>query len=77
MVRLQMHTNDIVNTNIKMIGKLFPDCLTERVVGKDKNGKGIIGKGIDFDKLRQELSKGIVEGQQERYQFTWPGKRKP
>ena len=75
MVRLQMHTNDIVNTNIKMIGKLFPDCLTERVVGKDKNGKGIIGKGIDFDKLRQELSKGIVEGQQERYQFTWPGKR--
>ena len=58
-----------------MIGKLFPDCLTERVVGKDKNGKGIIGKGIDFDKLRQELSKGIVEGQQERYQFTWPGKR--
>ena len=75
MVRLQMHTNDIVNTNIKMIGKLFPDCLTERVVGKDKNGKGIIGKGIDFDKLRQELSKDIVEGTQERYQFTWPGKR--
>ena len=70
-----MHTNDIVNTNIKMIGKLFPDCLTERVVGKDKNGKGIIGKGIDFDKLRQELSKDIVEGTQERYQFTWPGKR--
>lgn len=58
-----------------MIGKLFPDCLTERVVGKDKNGKGIIGKGIDFDKLRQELSKDIVEGTQERYQFTWPGKR--
>ena len=70
-----MHTNDIVNTNIEMIGKLFPNCLTERVVGKDKNGKGIIGKGIDFDKLRQELSKDIVEGTQERYQFTWPGKR--
>ena len=75
MARLQMHTNDIVNTNIEMIGKLFPNCLTERVVGKDKNGKGIIGKGIDFDKLRQELSKDIVEGTQERYQFTWPGKR--
>lgn len=75
MARLQMHTNDIVNTNIEMIGKLFPNCLTERVAGKDKNGKGIIGKGIDFDKLRQELSKDIVEGAQERYQFTWPGKR--
>lgn len=70
-----MHTQDITDVNIETIGRLFPNCLTERVVGKDKNGKGIIGKGIDFDKLRQELSKGIVEGQQERYQFTWPGKR--
>ena len=45
------------------------------VVGKDEKGKDIIGKGIDFDKLRQELSKDIVEGCQERYQLTWPGKR--
>mgnify|MGYP002516647633 FL=1 len=44
-------------------------------VGKDEKGKDIIGKGIDFDKLRQELSKDIVEGCQERYQLTWPGKR--
>lgn len=70
-----MHTQDIIDVNIETIGRLFPNCLTERVVGKDKNGKGIIGKGIDFDKLRQELSKDIVEGTQERYQFTWPGKR--
>lgn len=75
MEKLNMHTQDITDVNIETIGRLFPNCLTERVVGKDKNGKGIIGKGIDFDKLRQELSKGIVEGQQERYQFTWPGKR--
>ena len=70
-----MHTQDIADTNVEKIGKLFPDCLTEMVVGKDENGKDIIGKGIDFDKLRQELSKGIVEGTQERFQFTWPGKR--
>ena len=70
-----MHTQDITDVNIETIGRLFPNCLTERVVGKDENGKGIIGKGIDFDKLRQELSKDIVEGTQERYQFTWPGKR--
>lgn len=30
---------------------------------------------IDFDQLRQELSKNIVEGPEERYQFTWPDKR--
>lgn len=70
-----MHTQDITDVNIETIGRLFPNCLTERVVGKDKNGKGIIGKGIDFDKLKLELSKDIVEGAQERYQFTWPGKR--
>ncbi len=75
MEKLNMHTQDIIDVNIETIGRLFPNCLTERVVGKDKNGKGIIGKGIDFDKLRQELSKDIVEGTQERYQFTWPGKR--
>lgn len=75
MEKLNMHTQDITDVNIETIGRLFPNCLTERVVGKDKNGKGIIGKGIDFDKLRQELSKDIVEGTQERYQFTWPGKR--
>lgn len=31
---------------------------------------------IDFDKLRQLLSSDIVEGNEERYQFTWPDKRK-
>jgi len=71
-----MHTQDLANANIDKIGSLFPNCLTERVVGKDKDGNDIIGRGIDFDRLRQELSKEIVEGPQERYQFTWPGKVK-
>jgi adenine-specific DNA-methyltransferase len=31
---------------------------------------------VDFDLLRQELSKEIVEGPQERYHLNWPGKRK-
>lgn len=65
-----MHTQDIVDVNVGIIGKLFPNCLTERV---GENGR--LEHAIDFDKLRVELSKGIVEGQQERYQFTWPGKR--
>ena len=65
-----MHTQDIVDVNVGKIGKLFPNCLTERV---GENGR--LEHAIDFDKLRVELSKGIVEGIQERYQFTWPGKR--
>ncbi len=75
MEKLNMHTQDITDVNVEKIGKLFPNCLTEMIVGKDQNGKDILGKGIDFDKLRQELSKNVVEGLQERYQFTWPGKR--
>ena len=70
MDKLKMHTSDIAEDNIKKIGMLFPNCLTERV-----NEEGKTETAIDFDKLRQELSKEIVDGGQERYQFTWPGKR--
>ena len=65
-----MHTADVAEENIRKIGELFPSCLTERT-GED----GRTEAAVDFDKLRQELSKEIVEGPQERYQFTWPGKR--
>jgi adenine-specific DNA-methyltransferase len=65
-----MQTTNIVDENIKRIGELFPNCLTERL---DENGKP--ETAIDFDLLRQELSKSIVEGPEERYQFTWPDKR--
>lgn len=66
-----MHTLDITESNIEKIGQLFPNCLTERI-GKD----GKVEMVIDFDQLRQELSKDIIEGPQERYQFTWPDKKK-
>ncbi len=65
-----MQTTNIVDENIKRIGELFPNCLTERL-----NDKGKPEVAIDFDQLRQELSKNIVEGAEERYQFTWPDKR--
>lgn len=70
MEKLNMHTQDMAEANIEKIGQLFPNCLTERI---NENGKPEIA--IDFDKLKQELSKEVVEGNQERYQFTWPGKR--
>ena len=65
-----MQTTNIVDENIKRIGELFPNCLTERL-----NEEGKTEVAIDFDQLRQELSKDIVEGPEERYQFTWPDKR--
>lgn len=71
MEKLNMHTPNLVDENIEKIGKLFPDCLTERM-GAD----GKVEKAIDFDKLKQELSKSIVDGDDERYQFTWPGKNR-
>ena len=71
MEKLNMHTSDMVNANIEKIGRLFPNCLTERL-----NDKGRLEKAIDFDILKQELSKEILEGFQERYQFSWPDKKK-
>ena len=70
MDKLSMQTTNIVDENIKKIAELFPNCLTERL---DDNGKP--GMAIDFDQLRQELSKEIADGSQERYQFIWPDKR--
>jgi len=70
MDKLNMQTTNIVDENIKRIGELFPNCLTERL-----NEEGKPEVAIDFDQLRQELSKDIVEGPEERYQFTWPDKR--
>ena len=70
MDKLNMQTTNIVDENIKRIGELFPNCLTERL-----NEEGKPEVAIDFDQLRQELSKDIVEGAEERYQFTWPDKR--
>ena len=70
MDKLNRRTTNIVDENIKKIGELFPNCLTETL---DENGRP--QKAIDFDQLRQELSQNIVEGPEERYQFTWPDKR--
>lgn len=70
MDKLNMQTTNIVDENIKRIGEMFPNCLTERL-----NDEGKPEVAIDFDQLRQELSMNIVEGPEERYQFTWPDKR--
>ena len=70
MDKLKMHSLDGVARNIERIGKLFPNAITEVMRG-DR-----VEHAIDFDVLRQELSDTIVEGREERYQFTWPDKKK-
>lgn len=69
--KLKMHSINKVDENIRRIGELFPNCLTEV---KDEDGKVV--PAIDFDMLKQELSSVAVEGNEERYQFTWPDKKK-
>lgn len=69
MKKLKMHSMDNVAQNIEAVGRLFPNALTEVM----RDGKVV--QAIDFDVLRQELAREIVEGREERYAFTWPDKR--
>ena len=70
MNHLKMHSMNKVDENVSKIATLFPNCVTEA-----KNENGEITHKIDFDLLKQELSNTLVEGREERYQFTWPDKR--
>ena len=71
MEHLNMQSMDKVAANVAKIRELFPNCVTERI-----NSEGKPEHAIDFDMLKQELSDHVVDGLQERYQFTWPDKRK-
>ena len=70
MGKLKMKSGDAVDGNVAKIAALFPQCVTERL---NKDGKPELA--IDFDKLRAELSKDVLDEGEERYQFTWPDKR--
>ncbi len=70
MEKLKLHTPDITTQNIEKLAELFPNCVTEA-----RDDQGNVTKAVDFDQLRQELSRSIVEGPRERYHLDWPGKR--
>jgi adenine-specific DNA-methyltransferase len=65
-----MKSVDLTQKNIEKIAELFPNVITEV---RDENGK--LKHAVDFDLLKQELSEHLVEGDKERYQLTWPGKK--
>lgn len=74
--KLKMQTENIADKNFELLSKMFPNALTETITGYDDNGKPIVERAIDADVLRQEISCKVVEGKDERYQFTWPDKKK-
>lgn len=70
MDKMKMHSPNFTHENVAKLAELFPSCITE-----SKDDDGHLTRVVDIDQLKQELSNNIVEGQQERYQLNWPGKR--
>lgn len=69
MDKMKMSSPDLTVANIEKIGELFPNVITE---AKDEQGN-LVHK-VDFEKLKQELSADLIEGD-ESYDFTWVGKK--
>ena len=71
MDKLKMQTANKADENFKKLAAMFPNAVTEMV---DENGEVV--RAIDKDVLMQEISCKVVDGNEERYQFTWPDKKK-
>ena len=74
--KLKMHTPNKADENFRKLAAMFPNAVTETITGYDANGKAIVDRAIDKDVLMQEISCTVVDGNEERYQFTWPDKKK-
>lgn len=71
MDKLKMQTANKADDNFKKLAAMFPNAVTETV-----NENGEVVRAIDKDVLMQEISCKVVDGNEERYQFTWPDKKK-
>ncbi len=69
---MKMQTPNLADDNFKKLAILFPDAVTEAI--DPETGETV--RAIDKDVLMQEISAHVVEGREERYQFTWPDKKK-
>lgn len=76
MNKLKMHSKDKTQENFEILQRLFPNAVTETITGYDEDGKAIVERAIDKDVLQQEINAAVVEGKDERYQFTWPDKKR-
>ncbi len=71
MDKLKMQTANKADENYKKLAEMFPNAVTETI---DENGEVV--RAIDKDALMQEINTKVVDGKEERYQFTWPDKKK-
>lgn len=71
MDKLKMQTVNKADENFKRLAEMFPNAVTE---AKDENGEVVCA--IDKDVLMQEINTKVVDGNEQRYQFTWPDKKK-
>lgn len=71
MEKLKMQTANKADENFRKLAAMFPDAVTETI-----NENGEVVRAIDKDVLMQEISCTVVDGNEERYQFTWPDKKK-
>lgn len=72
MDKLKMHTPNLADENYAALAKLFPNAVTETI----DPVTGEVVRAIDKDVLMQEINTRVVDGREERYQFTWPDKKK-
>ena len=71
MDKLKMQTANKADENFRKLAAMFPNAVTETI-----NENGEVVRAIDKDVLMQEISCTVVDGNEERYQFTWPDKKK-
>ena len=69
MEKLSHTTESILDENVEKLAALFPEIVTEV-----REPDGTLRHTIDVDALKERVG-DVAEGQRERYQFTWPGKR--
>ena len=69
MEKLSHTTESILDENVERLAALFPEVVTEV-----REPDGGLRHTIDVDALKERVG-DVAEGQRERYQFTWPGKR--
>ena len=72
MLKLKMRTQNKADENYKKLAELFPNAVTETI----DETTGEVIRAIDKDVLMQEINTHVVDGKEERYQFTWPDKEK-
>ena len=71
MDKLRMQTANKADENFRKLAVMFPNAVTETI-----NENGEVVRAIDKDVLMQEINTKVVDGKEERYQFTWPDKKK-